>query len=114
MTRPARRTIEEGIAAWDPDVDFDFALLFDAPLPLFQEALVGSLPAASSYDSCIAIVGTGASARIYISDGATWGLYDSQSALVADSTATDATQMASDFNDLLAALQAGGVMEASP
>lgn len=80
---------------------------------MFQVSLVGDLPTASSYDDCLAIVGTGAAARIYISNGTTWELYDTQSANVPDSTATTAADMASDFNDLLAALIASGQMASS-
>lgn len=112
MSRPTRRTIASGIAAWDGDVDANFEIITGQPFPMFQVSLVGELPTASSYDDCLAIVGTGASALIYISNGSSWEVYQ-QSGLVPDSTATTATDMASDFNDLLTALKSGGLMASS-
>lgn len=108
MTRPTRRTIASGIAAWDADVDANFDQITGAPFPMFQVSLVGSLPAASSYDDCLALVDD----VMYISNGSTWEVYQ-QSANVPDSTATTATDMATDFNTLLAALIAGNIMASS-
>jgi hypothetical protein len=73
---------------------------------MFQVALVGSLPAASSYDDCFALVAE----TLYISNGATWEIYSGVSANVADSVAVTVAQMATDFNTLLAALQTAGIM----
>ena len=113
MARPTLRTISNGIQSWDADTDANFNMITGAPFPMFQVALIGELPLASSYDDCLAIVGTGASARMYISNGSTWELYDSVAANVPDSTATTATDMANDFNDLLSALKAAGIMAPS-
>lgn len=112
MPRPERRIIASGIASWDGDVDRNFSIITDGPFPMFQVALEGDLPAASSYDDCLAIVGTGSAAELYISDGSAWSVYQ-QSTLVPDSTATTAADMASDFNDLLAAFQTAGLMATS-
>jgi len=109
MARPTRRTIASGIAAWDADTDANFDIITGQPFPMFQVSVVGSLPSASSYDDCLAVVGTGSSALLYYSNGSTWEEYQ-QSANVPDSTATTATDMASDFNDLLSALQTAGIM----
>jgi len=106
MARPTRRTISSEISAWDADVDFNFDLLTGVPLALKQYALVGDLPAASSYDDCLALVGS----VLYISDGAAWSPYLAQAATVADSVAVTVAAMASDFNDLLASLQTAGIM----
>ena len=113
MARPTRRDIESGISAWEADVDENFGKIFDSPLPIAYYPLVGNLPDPADYEQCLAMVDVGADARLYISDGVSWSLYDQQSANVADSTATTVAQMASDFNDLLAALQAAGIMETS-
>jgi len=106
MARPTRRVISSGIAAWDADVDFNFDLLTGVPLAIKQYTLVGDLPAAGSYDDCLALVGS----VMYISDGATWNPYFAVSANIADSTAVTVADMATDFNTLLAALQAAGLM----
>lgn len=107
MSRPTRRNITSGIAAWDADTDENFSKVFDAPFPMFQETDAGSLPAASSYDSCFALVND----ILYVSDGTSWAPYLGTSANVPDSTATTAADMASDFNDLLSALKTAGIME---
>ena len=83
MSRPARRTIASGIAAWDGDVDFNFGILTDTPIPIAQYALVGDLPAAGSYDECFALVDD----VLYFSTGGSWAPYWGEAANVADSTA---------------------------
>lgn len=108
MARPTRRVIASGIAAWDADSDANFNIITGAPFPMFQVAVVGSLPTASSYDDCFALVDD----VLYQSDGATWAPYQ-QAANVPDSTAVNATDMATDFNTLLAALIAADIMASS-
>jgi hypothetical protein len=109
MARPTRRTIASGIAAWDADTDENFDNLTSTPFPMFQVVAPDDetdLPSASSYDDCFALVDS----TLYISNGATWEVYSGVSANVANSSATTATQMATDFNLLLTALQDAGIM----
>ena len=106
MARPTRRVIASGIAAWDADSDSNFDKITGAPFPMFQVAVVGNLPAASSYEDCFALVDD----TLYISNGSTWEVYTGQAANVPDSVAVTVAAMASDFNDLLAALQTAGIM----
>lgn len=113
MARPTRRTIASGIASFDADIDANFDYITGQPFPMYWVATTGELPTASSYDDCMALVGTSGSARLYYSNGSTWELYDNVSANVPDSTATTVADMASDFNDLLAALIAAGIMASS-
>ncbi len=114
MARPERNNIESGIAAWDGDVDRNFAIMLDSPFPIVvaatTSALLSGFPAAS-YDDCLALVLT--DSRLYISTGSTWELYDRKSALVADSTASNVSEMATDFNELLDALKASDLMASS-
>ncbi len=111
MARPTRRILASGIAAWDADADFNFSIVTDGPFPMALYDTTGDLPAAGSYDDCLALVGT-TTVLMYISNGATWEVYR-QGAVVADSTATTAADMASDFNDLLTSLQDAGLMATS-
>jgi hypothetical protein len=108
MPRPTPRILASGIASWDGDADENFSIITGAPFPMAQYSLVGDLPAASSYDECFALVGD----VLYQSNGTTWEVYQ-QSANVADSTATTASEMATDFNELLTALQDAGLMATS-
>lgn len=110
MSRPTRRVIASGIASWDVDNDANFDIITGGPFPMFQVSLVADLPTASSYDDCLAIVGTGASARMYISNGTSWELYDRVAANVPASTATTVSEIVGDFNDLLQALQDADIM----
>lgn len=111
MARPTRRIIASGIAAWDADADANFSIITDGPFPMAIYDVVGDLPAAASYTDCLALVGT-TTVLMYISDGATWSVYR-QGAVVADSTATTATDMATDFNELLTSLKDAGLMATS-
>ena len=111
MARPTRNVIASGEAAWDGEADSNFSIITESPFPIASYATTGALPTAASYDDCLAHVQ--ADDRLYISNGSTWELYDRKSALVDDSTATDATQMATDFNELLAALQTANLMASS-
>ncbi len=109
MSRPTRKIIASGISAWDADVDFNFALLTDYPFAIYQASSVGTLPSASTYPDCLALVGS----TLYISNGTSWEVYNGVSANVPDSVATDATQMATDFNLLLTALKNANIMASS-
>lgn len=109
MARPTRLSLVSGISAWDAIIDANFALVFDAPFALYQVSVVGSLPAASSYDQCLALVGS----ELYISDGASWSKYLGTAAAVADSTATTVSEMVTDFNELLTSLRDAGIMAGS-
>jgi hypothetical protein len=114
MARPERNNIDSGIAAWDGDVDRNFDIILNSPFPIVAVADLATLTstfAASSYDDCLAL--TEDDSRLYISNGTTWELYDRQSALVADSTAATVSEMATDFNELLDALKASGLMASS-
>lgn len=108
MARPSRKLMVSNVSAWDADADFNFTLLFNGPLPLFQVASTASLPAASSYDKCLAMVGS----VLYISNGTTWGKYQ-VAATQAASVAADVPGLVTDFNALLAKLKAAGIMELS-
>ena len=114
MARPVRDNIASGEAAWDGSVDSNFSIITESPFPIVTVADLSTLTstfAAASYDDCLAI--TEDDSRVYISNGSTWELYDRKSALVADSTATTASDMADDFNDLLSALQTASLMATS-
>ena len=111
MARPIRRTIASGIAAWDADADHNFSLLTDGPFPMLIADATGDLPSASSYDDCLALVGT-TTVLMYLSNGTTWEVYR-QGAVVADSTAATVADMATDFNELLTSLQDSGLMATS-
>lgn len=111
MTRPERYVLEEGTQAWDGEVDSNFEMLTDGPLPLHSEANTTDLnnnfnPA--DYDECIVSV----AGVLYISDGVSWSVYR-QAANVADSTAVTVSEMATDFNELLTSLKNAGIMATS-
>lgn len=109
MARPERLILVSGIAAWDADVDLNLSLLFDSPFPMYQVSTVGDLPSASSYDKCLALVGS----ELYISDGTSWSKYLGVVANVADSTATTVSEAVTDFNELLTSMKNAGIMASS-
>jgi hypothetical protein len=110
-TRPVRKVLTDRLQAWDADVDVNFEIITDAPFPIAQFADFASLEIAApaaNYDECICLV----SGELAISDGVSWGPYR-KSANVPDSTATTVADLATDFNSLLSALQAAGIMATS-
>jgi hypothetical protein len=113
MARPTRNEIAAGEAGWDGEADNNFALLVDGPFPIYLAANTGALPAASGYEACLALVGTSANARLYISNGTSWVLYDPKSVYQADSTAADVAALVADFNTLLTNLKNAGLMATS-
>lgn len=70
MARPTPATISSGLAAWDGEVDDNFGLIFSTPLPLAIYASFAALPAAASYDNCIAVITD--EDVMCISDGTNW------------------------------------------
>ena len=113
MAKPIRNIIASGEANWDAEADINFSLLTEGPFPILLAANTGALPAAANYDACLALVGTTAAARLYISNGTSWVLYDAKAAYVPNSTATDVPTMATNLNSLLTALKDAGLMAAS-
>jgi len=116
MARPTRIILESGIAAWDGDIDSLFSLFFDAPFPMQIAVDISAATSAyppASYTDCLLMIGAEGSRRFHTSTGSAWVLYDKLAGFVPDSTATTSTQMATDFNTLLASLQAAGFMATS-
>lgn len=69
MARPTPSDISAALTNWDAEVQTNFDLLFETPVPLANYGTVGALPAASSYADCVALVtGDG----VYYSDGSSW------------------------------------------
>lgn len=112
MARPTIATIATGLAAWDADADNNFSIITESPFPLFQVDIVGDLPVASSYDKCLALVGT-SDPRMYISLSSVWVLYDRIADYLAASTAVNVSQLVTDYNLLRTNLINGGLMAAS-
>jgi hypothetical protein len=86
MSRPLNKDIPQGLQSWDAELRDDLKQFYKTPLPLpngtFELASgstegtaytdVGDLPAAGSYDGCIAVVNDGGNWIPYFSDGTTW------------------------------------------
>jgi hypothetical protein len=72
MARPSFTDITNGSAAWDADVNDNFSLVGDTPLPLATYANAAALPTASAYEDCLAV--TEDTDLLYISDGSSWNL----------------------------------------
>lgn len=53
MARPSHTELTSGEEDWDGDVNDNFALVFETPLPV-AEYTSGTLPTANAYDHCIA------------------------------------------------------------
>lgn len=73
MARPIPDILTQGIEGWDAEVNSNFDLIFEGPIPIKVFATVGGLPAAGSFDDCLAYVAeAGFKRRLFVSDGATW------------------------------------------
>lgn len=108
-TRPIPRPISHQLEGWDVDVSQNMSLAFDTPFPVYVTDSLANLQTsfpAASFEDCFCIVGS----EIVVSDGSSWKVYMKADA-VADSTATTVTQMAADFNTLIAELKASGIMK---
>lgn len=112
MARPTLRTLVSGIVAWDADADVNFNMIVNAPFPMYLATDLSTLTssfAPASYTGCFALADP-ADPILYISDGTDWVPYITEATAVPDSEATTAADLADDFNDLLASLQAAGHM----
>ncbi len=73
MSRPIQFQVVQGIEGWDVDVNANFDLLFDSAIPVKEFLSVASLPAAGSFDNCVALViEPGFKRQWYVSNGTTW------------------------------------------
>ena len=73
MARPIPDVVLFGQEGWDAEVNSNFDLLFDSPIPVKVFTTVASLPAAGSFDDCVAlVVEAGFKRRWYVSDGTSW------------------------------------------
>ncbi|MCZ2418684.1 MAG: hypothetical protein LC123_02415 [Burkholderiales bacterium] len=111
MARPEHTEVVQGQNSWDSTINDNFGLIFNTPLPPKQYADYASLPAASSYDRCVAMVVD--ENVLVMSNGTTWLRMGTQAALVADASGwADATAQTK-FNDLLTALKNSKLMASS-
>ena len=107
MARPTLRTLTAGIAAWDADVDANFNLITGKPFPMAQYATTGDLPAASSYENCLALVGD----VLYISNGTIWNIYPMpQAAYMEALVLPTLEELTIAANDLIQKLKDSGLM----
>lgn len=73
MSRPIPDILLFGQEGWDAEVNSNFDLLFSSPIPVKVFTTVASLPAAGSFDNCVAlVVEAGFKRRWYVSNGTTW------------------------------------------
>jgi len=70
MSRPSHVTISSGLEAWDGEVSDNFDLAFSTPFPIAIYANFAALPAAGSYDECLAVISD--EDILCISNGTTW------------------------------------------
>lgn len=104
MPRPTPDAILSGMQSWDASVEANFNLIFETPLPLATYADFGSLPTASSYEGCIALIED--EDVLVVSDGAAWTRIGRQAAAQTNSTAVTVGDLVTDFNALLTKLRA--------
>ena len=73
MSRPIPDQITQGIEGWDAEVNSNFDLIFDSPVPLKVFTTFASLPAAGSFDNSLAlVVEAGKKQQLFLSDGTNW------------------------------------------
>jgi hypothetical protein len=117
MARPSYSPVVPiaSVEGWDAIIDTNFTdlstILFSQPIPLKEYALVASLPTASNYTNCLAMVNDPvAGYTLYFSDGVSWIPFGYQGVSVADSVAATVGDVVTDFNSLLASLRAAGII----
>lgn len=73
MARPVPSQIVQGIEGWDVDVNTNFDIIFTNPVPLKVFTTFAGLPAAGSFDNCLAlVVEAGKKQQLFLSDGTNW------------------------------------------
>ena len=121
MARPERNNIQSGLAAWDADVEENFEILFDNPIPLPENttsrtmAQVDSAYAPASYDRCFIAqnVSDGDLSGYYLlfSNGSDWLVCARQVADQSDAAGWADGTAEGDFNALLALLREAGILK---
>lgn len=73
MARPIPDIITQGIEGWDAEVNSNFDIIFDGPFPPKVFTTFAGLPAAGSFDNCLAlVVEAGKKQQLFLSDGTNW------------------------------------------
>lgn len=73
MARPIPDVLLFGQEGWDAEANNNWDLIFDSPIPVKEFLSVASLPAAGSFDNCVALViEPGFKRQWYVSDGTSW------------------------------------------
>lgn len=113
MPKPNTVPVSQGTESWDTIINDNFKVLGRTgdPVPVPEFASEGALPAASAFTRCIAIVNNAQGWTIYLSNGSSWVPMARRALAVPDSIAADLASLVSDFNTLLSALRASGVIE---
>lgn len=70
MARPSHVGISSGLEGWDGEIDDNFDLVFSTPIPIAIYDDFASLPAAASYEDCLAVIVD--EDVLCISDGSNW------------------------------------------
>lgn len=73
MARPIPDVVLFGQEGWDAEVNSNFDLLFDSAIPVKEFLSFAGLPAAGSFDNCVALViEPGFKRRWFVSNGTIW------------------------------------------
>lgn len=113
MPKPNTALISQGTESWDAVLNDNFKVLGRTgdPVPVPEFANEGALPTAATFTRCVAAVNNAQGWTLYLSNGAAWVPMARRSQAVPDSAAADVPSLVADFNTLLSALRASGVVE---
>jgi hypothetical protein len=104
MARPALTPISSGAQGWDGDIDDNFDVLADAPLPVKERSDITSLTAlqtaypANSYDRCAIWINHATYGYVLCwSDGTNWRFYGDQKRAKRELTGTTTQAITDQF-----------------
>ena len=110
--KPTLNYLDSAKEAWDATLNDDLDVLGKAgtPVPVPEFGSVGALPAAGSYDRCVAFVSDTTGWTLYMSNGSAWVPIAKRGSAVADFVGADLATLQSELNNFLQILRNAGVL----
>lgn len=109
--RPSFADLVHAQEGWDAAGNDNFSIIEDTPIPIARYSNPATIPTASQYDQCVAVINDATAGWILtVSNALIWRKVPVQATAQVDSTATTVADLRTDLNLLLARFRVSGTI----